>query len=253
MFTEHDIFEPPKNKEIKIWRYMDLPKFAYLIDTKSLFFCRADKFNDDYEGSLPKPNIEARNQDPLFQKMGTASDGTVETTSDTMSRLHRVTRSKTCINAWHMNDYESAAMWQLYCPDSYGIAIQSTYNRLCKSFNGYEKPIFIGAVNYIDYDREPIPFGNTFYPLIHKRRSYHHEEELRAVTTFEEKGNDLKEMWEEPKENGIIVPCDLDVLIENIYAAPNAPEWFFKVVKSITSKYMSASIHYSKLGEEPLF
>ncbi len=253
MFTEHQAFELPQNKEVKIWRYMDLPKFVYILDCNSLYFCRADKFNDEYEGSLPKPNVEARNQDPLFQRKGTASDGKVETIGETMSRFHRISRSKACINAWHMNGHESASMWQLYCSNNYGIAIQSTYSKLCKSFDGYARPIFIGVVKYIDYDREPIPSGNSFYPLLHKRKSYKHENELRAIITFEEKEKELTAMWQEPEESGIVVSCDLDILIENVYVAPNAPDWFFKIVQSISSKYMAVPIHYSKLGEEPLF
>lgn len=36
-----------------IWKYMNLEKFVSLLDTRSLFFTRADKFEDPYEGFTP--------------------------------------------------------------------------------------------------------------------------------------------------------------------------------------------------------
>jgi hypothetical protein len=38
------------------------------------------------------------------------------------------------INGWHYNEYESAAMWDLYSQANAGIAIQSTYRKLRDSF-----------------------------------------------------------------------------------------------------------------------
>src|SRR5258705_185923 len=38
------------------------------------------------------------------------------------------------IISWHMNEFESAAMWQLYANFDEGIAIRSTYKRLRDCF-----------------------------------------------------------------------------------------------------------------------
>lgn len=54
MYKEHPVFQQPNNENIKIWRYMDFTKFMSLLDTKKLFFTRADKFEDPFEGSWPK-------------------------------------------------------------------------------------------------------------------------------------------------------------------------------------------------------
>lgn len=43
-----------ENENAKIWRYMDFTKFVNILETKSLFFVRSDKFEDPYEGSYPK-------------------------------------------------------------------------------------------------------------------------------------------------------------------------------------------------------
>ncbi len=88
------------------------------------------------------------------------------------------------VNCWHMNEHESAAMWKLYLKSDEGIAVQSTYNKLLNSMHdSNDFMLLVGAVNYIDYNKEVIPFGNAFYPYIHKRKSFEHERELRAVIT----------------------------------------------------------------------
>ena len=61
MVEEHPVFIAPENIEIKVWRYMDFTKMISLIDTRRLFFTRADLFSDPFEGSYPKINVEARN------------------------------------------------------------------------------------------------------------------------------------------------------------------------------------------------
>ncbi len=53
MFEEHPCFNTPSD-DTKIWRYMDFTKFVNLLDTKSLFFVRSDKFDDPFEGLYPE-------------------------------------------------------------------------------------------------------------------------------------------------------------------------------------------------------
>ncbi len=57
MFTPHDSCDCPPD-ETKIWRYMDLAKFLWILETKSLFFARTDKLGDPYEYATPKPSQE---------------------------------------------------------------------------------------------------------------------------------------------------------------------------------------------------
>lgn len=54
-------------------------------------------------------------------------------------------------------------------------AIQTTFGRLTSSFLGDENEMFevyVGKVNYLDYDHETFPDGNTFIPFLHKRSSF---------------------------------------------------------------------------------
>ena len=43
-----------------LWRYMSFTKFVSLLTKKSLFFARADKLGDPFEGSLSQVNIDLR-------------------------------------------------------------------------------------------------------------------------------------------------------------------------------------------------
>ena len=45
-----------------LWRYMDHDKIESFLKNKALFFCRADKFVDPFEGSLPKREADYRIQ-----------------------------------------------------------------------------------------------------------------------------------------------------------------------------------------------
>jgi hypothetical protein len=65
------------------------------------------------------------------------------------------------INCWHMNEYESVAMWNLYSKAKEAIAIVSTYTRLRECLN---ENFWIEEVQHIDYDRDTIPPGNALYP-----------------------------------------------------------------------------------------
>lgn len=52
MYKLHELFIEPQDQNAKIWRYIDFTKFVSLIDSQELFFARADKFDDPFEGSF---------------------------------------------------------------------------------------------------------------------------------------------------------------------------------------------------------
>ncbi len=53
-----------------------------------------------------------------------------------------------------MREHEAAHMWLSYCPSSEGIAIRSTLGRLKSALAGTAKEVFVGAVRYIDFEKE---------------------------------------------------------------------------------------------------
>jgi hypothetical protein len=58
--TQHESFRLPTNKDIPIWRYMDLAKYLSMLDRRRLFFGRATLLGDPFEGSSTKAMVESR-------------------------------------------------------------------------------------------------------------------------------------------------------------------------------------------------
>jgi hypothetical protein len=248
--NSHPFFESPANSA-QIWRYMDFTRFLSLIDNSALSFSRADSLSDAWEGAFPSKNVAQRTKAILTVEDGVASDSIAG-----LRALHRSLREHTFLSCWYMNAYESAGMWDLYASSNGGIAIQSTYERLTNCFTGDDNDmldVYVGVIRYLDYDEDQILDGNTFIPFLHKRRSFEHERELRAVIQpIYPSGDALTES--EPFAEGLLVDVDLTVLIENIFVSPNLPKWFVDLVKSVACKYeIKAPVRHSDLAQEPLF
>lgn len=245
MYKEAPAFIPPDDENVKIWRYMDFTKFVSLLDKRSLWFTRADKFKDPFEGSYPKKNVLRRELLPM------------EIPIEKIPKINLKFRQYVAINCWHINEHESAAMWSLYLKSNEGIAVQSTYKRLRDSFSSSQEEVLIGKVKYIDYETEWFKDDNYHDPFLHKRKSYEHERELRAITIKwpipEEGGWDLEPSIEIIKA-GISVVVDLTGLIERIYVAPEAPAWFTELVQSVTNKYeYDIEVRQSLLNSQPVY
>ena len=148
---------------------------------------------------------------------------------------------------------ESAAMWRLYSKCEGGIAIRSTFVALIRSLEPAPQTVYIGKVNYIDYSTGEFNEGNTLTPFLHKRVSFEHERELRAIhvaapTTFPP----LDALSDTPL--GIKIPVDLSILIWRVYVAPTSPDWYYELVTSLTHRYLpEKEVVRSGLDDSPVF
>jgi len=241
MYKDHPNLKKPKNTNAPIWRYMDFTKFVSLLDKQALFFTRADKLGDPFEGSHPKENI------PLRAKV--YKD---EIPLEAISEIYKLLREFTAVNCWHLNTHESAAMWKLYLKSNEGIAIRSSFRRLKDSFRDKKHDIFIGKVQYIDYEAYRIP-DDPLSSFLYKRKSFGHELELRAVIQkLPQKG--LSPRSKRPFDDGIYVPVDLNTLISDIYLAPTSPKWLHELVESVLKKYhLRKEVHQLSLDDVPVF
>src|SRR5664279_5132034 len=130
-----------------------------------------------------------------------------------------------------MNEHESAAMWRLYAFAAEAVCIQSTFSRLANTLPHY---VNAGVIKYIDYERDVIPVGNVFNPVLHKRKSFSHEQEIRAIAwerLAAGKGGD--EIQKNMTAGGLPIPVDLNQLIERVYVSPTAAPWFEDVVNHL--------------------
>lgn len=224
----------PSDPNARLWRYMDFTKYVELISSRMLYFCRSDLFRDPYEGTLTNRNIDSYNN----------SEFGVE-----MVEIYKRMPHCTFINCWHMNQFESAAMWDLYAKTNESVAIETTYSKLSGII---DSKTIIGMVNYLDYSSEMIPEHNTYYPFMHKRKSFEHEKEVRLVL------QDLGEDWRlYPKQNpnieaGRKVGIDIDSVISAVHVSPSASQWFFELVKNVTQNYgISIEVNQSSLYNTP--
>ena len=252
MYEKHpNIVEPDDN--IKIWRYIDFAKFISLLDTRKLFFTRADKFNDSFEGSYPNANKNAREN----AYKGLAKD-TKKAILEDLPKIRESMRKCFLINCWHINENESAAMWEIYTNKSKGIAIQSSFSSLKKSFSRISETVSIGEINYIDYNSTIISEMNALFPYLHKRKYYIHEKELRAIMLIkthvpEEDGFTL-DIKKEVCDIGMYFDVDINMLIENIYISPTAQPWFVELVENIIKKYgYDFNVINSELNKKPVW
>jgi len=243
-YEDHKFFSKPEDPTMKVWRYMDFTKFVSLLEKRELWFTRTDKLNDPFEGTLSRMSLYV---DGVVPEQNAKHDRFVKIVRDSQ----REWRKWAVVNCWHLNEYESAAMWSLYIKSDCGIAIQSTFDKLTGSFDGYsEKSVYTGLVHYRDYDIDKIPVTFPFTAAMYKRRSFEHEKEVRALIINKEKGVKLTT---EPMFEGLSVPVDLDTLIERIYVAPQVGDWAYELVKNIASKYgINKPICHSSLDDVPL-
>lgn len=176
-----------------------------------------------------------------------------------INKLQRA-RDWVYISSWHLNAVESAAMWRLYLKSDEGIAVQSTVDRMRSCFHQSQEEILLGAMKYVDYEAVNFmdykydfpyflsngssPWADPVLWALHKRSSFAHERELRAIIVHPER-QDL---------SGICVNVDPDLLIERIYVAPTAPEWISDLVRSVTRKYgLDVEVVHSTLACRPLY
>ena len=202
-----------------------------------------------FEGSLPRQSIKFRTDH--YQALEKSSTIPSDYTPEFWDKSNQELRKEIGLNCWHMNDFESAAMWRLYLKSNEGVAIQSTYARLRDSFKTTDTRVFIGTLNYIDYENEFIQISNSILPYKYKRKSFEHEHELRClIWLFEQKSFEYLAL----ELGGVKVKIDVINLIENIFLSPDSPKWLTLLLQDILKKYeLTIPVINSGLNAKPLF
>ena len=251
MYEEHPVFNPPPLNTV-LWRYMDFTKYVSLLEKQALFFARADKLGDPFEGSYTKVNEALL---PVHMRRilrEDVSESRIKQLTSGWADVNKRTRQSVLINCWHENPYESAAMWKLYSREEDGIAIKTNFDLFKASFI-CNQSIYIGRVNYVDYKSDFIPEGNDLCRYLHKRKSFEHEQEVRAINSRPTDPDD--EVFRQLSQNrisGTYYEVDLSLLIQKVIVAPFAPDWFFELVKSVTTRYnFNFKVVRSTQADEP--
>ncbi|MBI3431767.1 MAG: hypothetical protein HY018_06115 [Hydrogenophilales bacterium] len=241
--NKHEAMFPPTGN-CTLWRYTDLTKLLSLLENHQLFFPRADQFDDPYEGAFSRAGVAlARKQ---AQKSGFPAKSV-----EMMIRNAPRFREGMFISCWNAAEYESAAMWKLYLQSPEGVAIRADHQRLCAVLEKSPLMARTSMVQYIDYDQAPVPMNNGFFPFVHKRLSFAHESELRAIIWSWEDVNQKQIAADATSVSIDVEPKDL---IQAIHVSPSAPLWFGRLVEQLARRYgLDVPVIRSTLYDRPAY
>lgn len=270
----HGRLKDPSPNDI-VWRYMTLSKFKDLIDRSQLYFCSLDKYdNDPMEGVVPEKNYA-----PDFKTPVLVTDLTLIPTSDPTkftvqnnsgmrmiplkdhygnnyerevkaNKEHDLQKRKAMfVNCWHKNTSESEAFWRIYTdPNEPTVAIKTTVRDLVKAFPRDKSYLFISDVLYYD-ENDSIPTGNDLYQVIHKRKQFEYEKEVRLIYWSGLKYNELAP----GSMNDSRIDVDLKTLIPELWISPRASDKDYEDIQAIIKKAgLSPTLKRSTVLKKPV-
>ena len=274
-FPKHPAFVPPEKDEYKVWRYMDFTKFVSMLARRSLYFASLKKMSeeDPFEGLLPDTYFQCRSWKTvedipeherwrltLHPRPGQTPLEMVKTSMEEFAQTVFIFRKVLYVNCWHMNNFDSAAMWSIYAGRGSGIAITSSYESLQASLQTGQK-FFGGKIIYSDYSTDIIDVqSHLLGTVMRKRRSFDFEREFRIVfwdgssLRDSSKTNEMLERINKAvMPDGLEFQCDLATLIDEIYVSPKSAEWYRELVQSVAKTYgVDKEVRRSPMDMEPV-
>lgn len=207
---------PPKGTVL--WRYMDFAKFVEMMESGTLWFVRIDQLEDPLEGTHTDAELAGIRKH--LQK----------TRAQRLIDVFRSARSEVYVNCWCSGSSESLAMWDLYGKGSGIVAIKSTVGRLREAAAGYDQPVFISKVKYVDWNDAP-GLDNVLVACSRKDLSHRHESEVRVIILRDSYNLDTK------GKPGIRFPVDVRRLITEVMVGPREQAWVFRVIEQVMKRY----------------
>lgn len=189
-----------------MWRYMSLDKLIRLLNSKGLYFTRADQFSDKHEFTLPASTARMLREEYPEEVMAVTNAGIEKY------------RNETFVNCWTMKTEESYHLWKIYLGDSkHGVAIKTTAGILRRSLEASNRnkkvTMYHVSVKYNNF----INPDNLNYTQIAstKREFYEGEDEARLFFSLDD---DLPLL--DSNQPGIEFAIDLSAVIDTIYLSP---------------------------------
>lgn len=260
------------DRSTKIQRYMDFSKFLHMLENKQMFMCRIDKFEDKLEGGLTTINdffysgaLEALSnlvnnslplslgkdynstesveeakqrqqdyEDKLINKLFKTVFGDIELSERlTYKDVIKAQKQWFDVSCWHSNvdDSESIAMWKIYCNDINSVCINTTIGQLLDSIEkDKDINLLIQKIEYIDHraDYYSLEVDSKIAPFVHKHKAYKFENEIRLIAY-----NHSNDPLSNREDAGSLISLKSNNFINSVKVSPEAPEWFFNLVKDI--------------------
>ena len=245
------VFFPEKN--YKLGKYMDIPKFMSLLHKEALFFCRLDILEDKFEGLTTDQNWKSRRNDywelvhnGFFKKESSEVD--IEQFIIDDYEFQKRLKSIRIVNCWNKFEEESVALWKIYAENGKGILVSSSRNCIMESLEKSHEIIHMSEISYIDFEKDEMPDGGDIYPVIHKQKAFKYEKEIRLIHEVESEPGFVHDWTKETNFEGRYINVNLDVLIHEIIIGPYSPKWTYDLISDFCNKYgLSKSVRFSKL------
>jgi len=205
------------NPTTQLWRYMSLDKLKHLLSTSSIYFPRANNFNDPWEGIHSIKNMKKAEALRKFIADLTKVEDLFSKNSDIS------VRNFAYISCWSAGD-ESALLWDARWVGKNSIAVKSTASQLTAALD-QERDYYIAHIDYVA-KLDILEEQNLLRALFLKRKPFRHEEEVRAA------------LFDSSGDSSISVKVDLPNMINSIVVSPNADSVFFKEVLEEARKYL---------------
>ena len=198
------------------------------------------KTNDALTNLFKKVNEEGYFKPPLDDP------GIQKAVAEFITR-HTAFKPYTVVSCWHNSQTENALMWHAYTNVKAGIMIKSSYDNLKKSIEHSPQDIYISDVKYLDYSNQIMIPRNSSFLFIHKHKFYSDEREIRAMHKVANPNDGWN--WDTQESHfGIFVPCNSEILIDEIVVAPFAEQSYFDIVRDVSMKYgLDKPVRYSGL------
>jgi len=186
---------PPMAGDTPVWHYTSLDAVISMLSTGRLRLTRVDQFDDPFEGSVPKQDIDnlvaiiSGGQTALmmmgvyphhFPGMSTPPRQRYLDRFQMMTERRRAKIRAAHAVCWAAGD-ESEAMWRLYCNDGrggQGVALRTTLARLEASCAFLD--VYVSPVQY-RYYHVGSAFDDEMDALLHKRKAFEYEHEVRVL------------------------------------------------------------------------
>jgi hypothetical protein len=259
----------PDDTNVDVWRYWQLWKLLYAIQTRKLYLALLDeqriKF-DPYEASVPESThsdqvpILAGNSS-IQQFFGSLESATPRAPWDRphedgwarIARLRRGLLRCTHVSCWRWGE-ESEAMWRLYCPGDDGVAVRTTFAKLRESVS--DSHTCVSEVKYCDYKTGRFPrHKHDWDPAFHKRIAFKHEQEVRVLR------HDVADWHKAAEDEAFRMPVGHEIqwdpaaVIDEIIVNPQSAHAYCETVRRAVASFapgLADKVKRSELVTEPI-
>ncbi|MFP5220771.1 MAG: hypothetical protein ACLGSA_00620 [Acidobacteriota bacterium] len=208
--------------ETTLWKYLTFEKFLDFLLMKRLYFRRSDKLSDPFECLMP-PDMclgDPQGDMPQAEREFIAAH----------EHYINSARSKVFLNSWHINEYESEAMWKLFGGSGHSIAIRTTFGRIMSEMSQHE--LTAGKVLYKDMIKDDCVISDIFDFALLKRKPFEHEREFRLIF-INDGGDDNPRLLD---CFGLHIPVEPADIVDRIYVSPLSEPWQFELTQAIIDK-----------------